>query len=217
MAIEKDSMKRDKVLSAIGLALGIALLGLQFSLTIPSRMATGASLTSSIVFFFSFFTILSNIGVVLTYLGALTHWNWLNWFRHHQTRTHFAVLILIVMMVYHFVLAGIWVPVGLFKLADLGLHYAAPIVYLTWWATIRRYKTLNYYQITAMMVPSLIYIVYALLRGQLTGLYPYPFIDAGVLGIHQTLLNVLGLFAVTTLMMALFIWIDRQLLKFSPK
>jgi hypothetical protein len=210
-------MKRDVILPLAGLVLGAALLVLQFGLTIPARMATGASLPASVVFFFSFFTVLSNIGVAVTYWAALTHWSPLSWFRLHQTRTMFAVLILIVMLVYHFVLAGIWAPTGLFKLADMGLHYAAPLVYLVWWITLRRSQTLNFSQIAAMMVPPLLYIIYVLLRGQMTGLYPYPFIDAGMLGYTKVLVNVSGLFAVTAATMALSIAIDRQLLKISQK
>jgi hypothetical protein len=210
-------MKRDVILPLAGLVLGAALLALQFGLTIPARMATGASLSASIVFFLSFFTVLSNIGVVLTYLAALTRLNWLSWFRLHQTRTLFAVLILIVMLVYHFVLSGIWAPIGLFKLADMGLHYAAPVLYLVWWITLRRNERLTYGQIGAMMVLPLAYIVYVLVRGQMTGLYPYPFIDAGVLGYAKTLVNAAGLFALTAAIMVLFTGIDRQLLKISQK
>ena len=206
-------MVLQRVLPAIGLALGIALLGLQFSLTIPARMATGASLTSSIIFYFSFFTILSNIGVMVTYLAALTDWGWLLWFRRHQTKTMFAVLIFIVMLVYHFLLAGIWAPVGLFKLADVGLHYAVPLIYLMWWASMSRSETLKLSAINAMMVPPLVYIIYVLVRGQLTGLYPYPFIDVGALGFQRVIVNALGLYAVTAVMMALFIAIDRALVK----
>ncbi len=206
-----------RVLSATGLALGIALLGLQFSLTIPARMATGANFTSSVIFYFSFFTILSNIGIALTYLAALTDWSWLLWFRRHQTRTMFAVLILIVMLVYHFVLAGIWAPVGMFKLADFGLHYAAPVIYLLWWVTLSRTEKLPLTAINAMMVPTLIFIIYVLVRGQMTGLYPYPFIDVGILGLKQVLINALGLYAATAAMMAVFIGIDRQLFKIAQK
>jgi hypothetical protein len=210
-------MKRDVILPTIGLVVGAVFLALQFGLTIPARMATGASLAASIVFYFSFFTILSNIGVVLTYLEAVTRWNWLNWFGRHQTRTLFAVLILIVMLVYHFVLAGIWAPVGLFKIADVGLHYVAPVLYLVWWFTLRRNEKLNFSQINAMMMPPLIYVAYVFSRGQLTGLYPYPFIDAGILSLQQTMINALGLFAITAAIMVLFIGIDRQMLKMSKK
>jgi hypothetical protein len=213
----KPMLRRDMILAVTGLVFGAALIALQFGLTIPARMETGATLSASIVFFLSFFTILSNIGVVLTYLAAVTRWSSLNWFRLHQTKTMFAVLILIVMLVYHFALAGIWLPTGLFKLADVGLHYVAPVIYLLWWCTLRRSQTLSYLDIITMMVPPLVYIVYVLVRGQVTGLYPYPFIDAGVLGSAKTLVNAAGLFALTSVIMALFIGIDRQLLKILQK
>ena len=210
-------MQRRTALSLIGFCVGLGLLVLQFSLTIPARMGTGASAFASIVFYFSFFTILTNIGVTMTYLASLTHWAWLGWFRHHQTRTMFAALICIVMLVYHFVLAGIWQPAGLFKLADIGLHYVAPLLYLVWWALLRRSEPLKLSQISFMMVPALIYIFYVFVRGAVTGLYPYPFIDAGMLGYAATMINTVGLLVATIAIMALFIGIDRLLLKFFKK
>ena len=210
-------MKRETMLAAAGLVLGVALLVLQFSLTIPARMATGGSLLSSVIFYFSFFTILSNFGVVLTYVASLTSWKPLAWFSRHQTRTMFAVLILIVMLVYHFVLAGIWQPVGLFKMADIGLHYVAPVLYLLWWVALTRIERLQFSGINAMMLPAFIYIVYILVRGHLTGLYPYPFVDVGVLGTKQVFINALTLYLAATVLMAVFIGIDRQLLKISQK
>jgi hypothetical protein len=44
-------------------------------------------------------------------------------------------------------------------------------------------------------VLPLIYCIYALVRGRMTGTYPYPFIDVGILGPAQTALNVVGLTA----------------------
>ena len=210
-------LKRETAISLTGLGLGLSLLMLQFALTIPARMATGASVVASVVFYFSFFTVLSNIGVTLTYLASLTNWARLDWFRRHQTRTMFAVLILIVMLVYHFLLAGIWQPAGLFKLADIGLHYVAPLLYLTWWAMLHRSEPLKLSQIGTMMAPALIYIVYVFVRGAVSGLYPYPFIDAGILGYNSTMINSLVLLVISAAMMALFIGIDRLLLKFFQK
>ena len=37
------------------------------------------------------------------------------------------------------------------------------------------------------------YAVYALIRGAITGFYPYPFIDVSVLGITRTLIHCIGL------------------------
>ena len=68
-----------------------------------------------------------------------------------------------------------------------------------------------------MMVPPLLYVVYVLVRGHLTGLYPYPFIDVGALGLKYVLLNALGLCAGTAALMAVFIGIDRQMFRLAQK
>ena len=65
-------------LALIGLFLGAFALTLQFSLSIPASMANGASLTKAILLFVSFLTIISNSGLVLIYLSALTGWQGLS-------------------------------------------------------------------------------------------------------------------------------------------
>jgi hypothetical protein len=42
------------------------------------------------------------------------------------------------------------------------------------------------------------YLAYALVRGELRGLYPYPFIDVPALGYGTALLNAFGLLLVFT-------------------
>ncbi len=41
----------------------------------------------------------------------------------------------------------------------------------------------------------IIYFIYILLRGAITNIYPYPFLDVAKLGYDQVILNALGLMA----------------------
>ena len=55
------------VASWIGLIVGVAALILQISLSIPLRMSNGDTIFGALVYFFTFYTILTNLMLVLIY------------------------------------------------------------------------------------------------------------------------------------------------------
>jgi len=116
----------------LGFAIGLAALILQFTLTMQLRLAAGDSIPGALVYFFSYFTILTNLMLVLIYLSELTSWRWLGWWRWPSTQAMMFGAILLVMVFYHFLLAGLWDPQGWQKVADVSLHYATPIIYFAW-------------------------------------------------------------------------------------
>ncbi|MCB1387176.1 MAG: Pr6Pr family membrane protein [Nitratireductor sp.] len=195
----------------LGFGLGVFVLVLQFSLTVPLRLSQGDTFLGAVIFFFSFFTILTNLGVVLVYLSDLARGLPLGWFRRHETRALFAVLIAVVMGVYALVLAATWQPQGLFKLADIGLHYATPIVYLGWWLLMRPRGRIRFRRIPALLVSPLLYLAYVMVRGAMTGLYPYPFLQADTLGYGQVALNAVSLLVVTSLLLAAAIAVNNRM------
>lgn len=206
-----------RLLALAGFALGCALLILQATLTIPLRMEQGDSVLRSVVFLFSYFTILANLGVTVVYLAALTGWRGLSALRRPAVRTMMAAFITIVMMVYHLVLAAIWAPEGLMKLADQGLHYAAPILYLAWWLLGPHEKPIRFAKAAPMLLVPLSYAAYALIRGALTGRYPYPFLDVPSLGHAAVAVNVAGLCAVFAVTCLLAIAISRAMHRIAPQ
>ena len=151
-------------------------------------MQAGHGLAEALIFYFSFFTILTNIGAMLTYAARLFPGN-LAFFAKSLARATIAVCITIVGLVYATVLARIWAPEGLYWLCDVLLHYAAPVIYVLWWALSGRDGVLSWKQAPMMLVFPVSYLVYALVRGQLTGLYPYPFLDAAALGLSKVAMN----------------------------
>lgn len=178
----------DRLLAITGFGIGAIALVLQFALTIPARMEAGNGLAEALVFYFSFFTILTNICAVLIYAARLFPGR-LNFFASQLSRATIAVCIAIVGLVYATVLAKIWAPEGLFWLCNVLLHYAAPVIYLFWWALAGRKGGLGWSDTPKMLVFPVAYLVYALMRGQLTGIYPYPFLDAGALGSSKVAVN----------------------------
>ncbi len=199
-----------KVFTISGFLVGVGFLGLQFSLTVPARI-TNDGLLLGLAGWLAFLTILTNIGVVLCYASALSKIRFLAWFRSHRTRTMFVALIALVMVVYHFVLAPVWSPEGASKVADVGLHYVVPIIYICWWLLLSRRKKLNYDSIGVMLVAPVVYIITVMVRGALITQYPYFFLEPARYGYLQVIAHIGGLLGVILTMYFLAIIIDRLL------
>ena len=149
---------------------------------------------------FGFFTILTNLmaAIALT-MSALDRWpGWMppkSW-----VLGGLAVHMLIVAVVYHVVLAGLWNPKGLHWVADQGLHSIVPALLALYWFFFAPKAGLSYRDAGVWLVYPLCYFVYAMLRGTREGWYPYPFLDVGVLGYFRVIANAL----VITVVMYLF-------------
>lgn len=195
----------------IGFILGAAGLVLQFAITIPLRLNNGDSFPGAVVFYFSFFTILTNLALVLIYASELWPRRWLRWFRSPVTRGMMAAAITLVMAFYHLILAETWDPQGLGLVADTTLHYVTPIFYVLWWILFMRHGTLKPGDIPSMLLPPTIYLIYAMIRGALIDEYPYPILEANRLGYGVVALNVLLVLVGLTLLCAIVVGLDRVL------
>ena len=204
-------MRLGRVVALIGFGLGFGALILQFSLTIPLRMSRGHDLVDALVFFFTFFTILTNVMLVLVYLSELAGWHWLGWWRSAVTRAMMAGAIALVMGFYHFVLARIWSPEGSFLLADTLLHYVTPTVYIIWWLVFQPKGSLRFGHVGWMLLPPGIWLAWAMLRGAVIEEYPYPILEAHVLGYPQVALNIAFMLVLLTVIFVVVVALDQAL------
>lgn len=192
-------MKRvARVIAGGGLLFGVIGLLLQFSLTIPASMAAGRSFWLSVLFYFSFFTILSNIAAVISHMGQLLPSTMLTYFRRRSTGGAITTLMLVVGIIYHFILAPLWSPKGLFLVCDVILHYVTPILMAAWWLVSAngkaRFKTLLWW-----LLPPAAYLVFVYTRWAFVHEVPYPFLDP-TLTRQELISGIVGivvLFAVT--------------------
>ena len=195
----------------IGLIIGAAALILQISLTVPARLANGDTLIGAVIFFFTFYTILTNIMLVLIYVSDLWPRESLSWWRSPVTRGMMAATITLVGLFYHFVLAGTWNPQGWFKVADVALHYVTPIFYLLWWVLFTWHGKLKFGDIPIMLLPSTIWLIYAMIRGAIVTEYPYPILEAHKLGYGTVAINILMVLVGVTVLCAVVVAIDKAL------
>lgn len=168
-----------RFLQVAGLVVGLIALVLQCAITIPASMAAGRSLLGSIVFLFSFFTILTNIAAVMVHASLLspTGYAWFPAFAGSRMRAGVAVAITLVFIVYATVLSGLWQPQGLFLLCDVLLHYVTPVIFVLWWLIAGADGKTRWRDISWWMIYPLAYLAYALIRALFAGEVPYPFLD----------------------------------------
>ena len=174
-----------------GATLGWFALLLQFYLTMGSSLAAGRSVPGAVIFYFSFFTILTNflIAAQLSSLLWLPQTRLGRWFSRATVQAASATYIVIVAGTYSLLLRNVWDPQGLQKLADVLLHDVVPLVYVGYWLFFATKHGLRRSDALRWMVYPLAYLAYSLARGGITGEYPYPFLNASALGYERTLIN----------------------------
>jgi hypothetical protein len=197
-------------LQKAGLVIGLIGLFLQAAITIPASMAAGRSLLGSIVFLFSFFTILTNIaaGMVHASLLSPTGYAWFPAFAGQRMRAGVAVAITLVFIVYATVLAGLWQPQGLFLLCDILLHYVTPLIFVLWWLIAGADGSTRWRDISWWMIYPLAYLAYALIRAPFAGEVPYPFLDVAKNGAASVAVSALGVTALFIGLSVLAVLID---------
>lgn len=179
-----------RVASAIVAAIAWAALSLQLFLSLRLSIGNGNGMIHGLWMYLAYFTVLSNLLVaIVATMGARRG----DGGRDLEWRGCAVTAIVLVGLGYHFLLRGIWAPTGLNLLADVMLHYVVPLATLAWWLLL---PPLRHIAATAplrwLQWPAL-YAAYALVRGAITGFYPYPFIDVAALGITRTLIHCVGL------------------------
>ena len=183
---------------------------LQYYLTITKP---GAPFLEATVRYFGFFTILTNILVAL----ALTL-PWLapqsragQFFDRPSVRTAILAYIVIVAVIYHYLLAKLWHPQGWELLADTIEHVVTPALYVIDWVLFVPKGAVRWKSAVVWLGYPLVYAVYSLIHGAVTGYYPYPFINVGNLGYDKVFIN-MGVLVLVFLGLGLaLIGIDRRM------
>ena len=201
-----------RVAAGILAAIGWFALALQLWLLLAVNDQAGIAIGESLVRFFSYFTILTNILAATVLTGAALGQRG-TFFSRAGTQTAIASYITIVGLVYVTILRHLWAPTGPQWLADTLLHYAMPALYVLFWFFFVQKGTLNFRDSLWWLIFPFGYVALILARGAPSGFYPYPFIDVAKLGYQQVLLNSAGLFAVFAVCGLIYVALSRLLAK----
>lgn len=171
-------------------------LALQGWISVSRHVALGNGAAYGVMMYTGYFTILTNAfcAVVATALalGPQASADW-RWWRRPEMITAAAVSILLVGVVYHLLLRDIHHPVGLEYACNIALHYLVPPLFVSlWWSAVPR-GALSWRDAGIAFVFPAAYAVYVFARGEMAGVYPYPFFDVPKIGYLAALLNAAGL------------------------
>jgi hypothetical protein len=207
-----------KILLAIIALVGWYALSLQFYLMVQNSEVNGMTVTRSVTNFFSYFTILSNLLVALSTTVRLMAPAGTagRFFSHIRTYSAICLYITIVGLVYSIALRRIWNPQGQQLIADRLLHDVIPLLFLLTWIIFTPRKQLVWKNILSWLAFPAAYLVFTLIRGNITGWYPYPFIHAGELGYAKVALNAAMVLIAFIIVGTMLISINRMSKKGSP-
>jgi hypothetical protein len=188
---------------------------LQIALAVRTVTAAGQSPLVGVINTLSYFTILTNLIVaIVSTASALrgdpnTADTSNTFLTRPSTMSAVAVYIFIVGLTYSLLLRSIWEPTGLNAVLDVALHDITPILYVLFWFFFVPKGTLRWSQPIYWLIYPVLYVLYCLARGAITGLYPYYFVDVTLLGYPKALLNTALLFVGFWIVSLIAVAIDR--------
>lgn len=203
------------LLSVVGLVFGIVGLLIDASMIFPSMMAVSPtnpvarSLPDVFVYFWTYFTHLTNLWLLVCYAADLSGWGWLALFRRATMQASAAAFITLVMLFYHFMLAPYLHMEGPLLFATYLLHYVAPLTYLAWWAFGLPHGRLGWDSIPLILLPGVAYVAWVLLRGAFVHEYPYDILDVTKNGYGGVAIGVLVLLVAVSIFAAILVGADK--------
>ncbi|PKQ46117.1 Pr6Pr family membrane protein [Confluentibacter flavum] len=177
-----------KKIEFIGFCLGWFAIITQFILIIQNSQT---DLTETIIRFFSYFTVLTNILVALYFtsriLGSFNKpYAILN---KKTTLTALTAFIFIVGIVYQFILRSVLESTGMKRLIDELLHTIIPLNMLIYWFVFDTKEKINFRNAAIWLLYPLFYLLFILVRGHFSNHYPYPFLNIPEIGINKVAIN----------------------------
>lgn len=174
----------------------------QFSISIPVLVANGMTYGAAVWRMFGFLTILTNVllAVCCTLLLLRPDSAPGRFFSRPGVLTALALYIIFVGLGYNLLLRNHAPFTGLHRLADEGLHTVVPLLFASYWLLFAVKDGIQAKDSLSWLIYPLVYFVMAMVRGSLSGFYPYPFLNVTVLGYPQVMANavmlLVGLFLI---------------------
>ena len=203
------------LIAATGLVLNLALviLAVYPSTTVnPHLLGFNAGgvggVFGRVVDFFSYFTILSNI-VVVVMCSLLWRGRVRPGVATRALRMDSLIMITVTGAVFVIVLAPTAKLQGLQYVTNTIEHYVTPILVILTWAIWgpRRWLTLG--SVATALVLPFAWLAYTLLRGSVIAAYPYPFLNVNDLGLSVVLRNIVGILVLGVVLGLVYWGLDR--------
>lgn len=162
--------------------------------------------------FLSYFTIISNtsIALAMTVAGFTPKSTAGRFVSRPSVLSALALYVIIVALVYNAHLRNTWAVSGMLSITDYFIHVFIPLAYVVYWFMYTPKKALRWKNVILWLVLPLLFLVYSLIRGAITGWYPYPFANVTHLGYRQVLINSAAVTLGFALIGLLLVFINRK-------
>lgn len=215
-------------LSAVTALVAWGALALQLGIVVEKMAAAGDGFGPALWRFLGYFTVLTNLFVAVVASAYALRPD--SPMAAPRVRLAAVVSIVLVGIIYALLLRHVWKPEGWQLVADRLLHQATPLLFLATWALAARAEPetgglgvsglgigrLGLWDAAWAMAPPVLYLAYALARGQADGWYAYWFLDPAKLGDGRMALNTILLAAVFLATALIFLGLDRLLARHKP-
>jgi hypothetical protein len=169
-----------------------ALFGVVLMFVVFAKGRSGADLVKTAANFFFYFTILSNIMVVILFAGKLFFGKGkaAGFFSNPVLQGAVTVYITVTGLIFFFLLRTVFKSTGPdFDIANSVLHNVIPAAVFLYWLLFMRKSDYRVVHVLYWLIFPLFYLVITLVRGAFLQWYPYPFVDVAKYGYPQVFLT----------------------------
>jgi hypothetical protein len=188
----------------------------QGALSTQTVLADGGTWARGVWQYLCYFTVLTNIFVVLVLARAAWKPSDRRGLNAPPVELMAVTSIVFVGAVYNILLASLWDPQGLRKYNDDVLHIGAPILFVMFWL-LRPRGELSWRDGLFAALWPFGYAIYGLTRGAVDGFYPYFFMNPAEMSWPSILVNMTGLVSAFLVAALLLVGLDRTAFKLQPK
>ncbi len=177
-------MKADRAWHGLVAVLALIGLGIEYDVTLSGHPG---QIVGRTIIFLSFFTILTNVLVMLASIGAAFGEGRLHrWTASPGMSAAISVHITVVAVIFQLLLAKLvhLSPLGWW--GNMLVHQLVPALWLLGWIAFAPHGGIGRWSPLRWLVYPLLYSAWIMIHGAITGWYPYPFMDVGKYGAGPT-------------------------------
>ncbi len=188
---------------------------LQFCTHARNMIGNGKTWATTIIQFFSYFTITTNLLISITTTAALLFPNtkFGRWCVQPRTITAITIYIIVVGVIANVLLRSLTNYSGWDSVGNELVHSITPVLYTIYWLAFATKGSITWTSAFSWLIYPFIYFIYSFIRGSVTGWYPYPFIDVSKIGYTNFLLNSFYMLVFFVVLNLVFIGIDKMIAK----
>jgi len=160
--------------------------------------------------FVSYFTVQSNVLVLLSLIGLLLRPTGPSGMLWRVIRLDGMLGIVITGLVYNTVLAGLEDLAGARQYVNLSLHAVSPLMAVIGWLVLGPGARFTTRVLAWAMIWPIAWLVYTFVHGGISRWYPYPFLDADRLGVGRAVVQSGVVAVIGVALGALLVLVDRR-------